>query len=45
MILDPLSKAQAELDNPDLELDARQQVCVKCWLVFWSPAGDCPECR
>lgn len=44
MILDPLSKAQAELDNPDIELDARQQVCAKCWLAFWSPAGDCPEC-
>lgn len=43
-VFEPLGKAQSELDNPDIELDARQAVCDRCWLAFWSPAGDCPEC-
>ena len=44
MILDPISKAQSELDNPDIELDAWQVVCDRCWLAYWSPAGECTNC-
>lgn len=44
MILDSLSKAQSELDNPDIDLDARQAVCDRCHLVYWSPVGDCTNC-
>ena len=44
MILDPINKAQSELDNPDTDLDARQAVCGDCHLVYWAPAGACTNC-
>lgn len=29
-------------DEPDLDLDPREEVCPRCRLVFWSGLGDCP---